>query len=351
MMSLQQLIASPAWFPDAIYTDRGLLDVYQVGRQLLSDSPFLDQRMTSRSGGRQQAAFTYAELALLAEGFRTDGICFVFHTSFCRSTLMAQALHVDGVSFSLKEPSILLSLAESIRYTRSMQESDKIRVALAAMLRLVTGLVGQNEKAIIKPTNFANNLLPYIADTGAKILLMYSSLRSYLISILKYGERGRAFTRQLYIRLMADCKELGKIEPGQALLQTDLQIAALVWQQQMSLFMEVIDTARRGQIHTLSSDVFGARREAVLAGVFRFFDIPVSGRQLEQVLTGPVFRQHSKSGKMVDDQTILHQTQAISDRYQEELESTLQWAATTMFANRIRVPLPNGLAVPDADGI
>lgn len=348
MLSIPQLLATPEWFPDALYADRGLLDCYRVNRSLLSGSSFLDQRMTARSPGKEQAAFSYAELASLADGARTADIGFIFHTSFCRSTLMAQALHVDGLSFTLKEPSILLSLAESIRYTQSLREPEKVRVALSAMLRLATGLVAENEKTIIKPTNFANNLLPYVAETGAKILLMYSDLRSYLISILKYGERGRAFARQLYTRLMSDRDGLGNMEPRQALLLTDLQIAALVWQQQMGLFMKVTGNTPHGQLRTLSSDVFGAHRDAVLAEVFRFFAIPVSDVQLEHVLTGPVFQQHSKSGRSVDDQTIQRQTEEVAERNREELESTLQWAQSTPFSLQIKVPLPSGLTVPGA---
>jgi hypothetical protein len=90
MLSLPQLHASPEWFPDALYADRGLLDCYQVNRQLLSESSFLDQRMTARSAGKEQVAFSYAELAALADGARTNDIGFILHTSFCRSTLMAQ---------------------------------------------------------------------------------------------------------------------------------------------------------------------------------------------------------------------------------------------------------------------
>jgi hypothetical protein len=83
--------------------------------------------------------------------------------------------------------------------------------------------------------------------------------------------------------------------------------------------------------------------------VFSFFDIPVSEQQFEQVLAGPVFQQHSKSGKTVGDQAIAHQTEAIAERHHEELESALQWAANTIFANRVRIPLPNELVLPEAD--
>ncbi len=350
MMTLSQLLASPEWFPDAIYSDRGLLDCYRVNRQLLSESSFLDQRMTSRSPEKIQASFSFDELKSLAEGVHTDKIGFIFHTSFCRSTLMAQALHVDGICFTLKEPSILLSLAESIRYTQSLREPDKVRTALPAMLRLINGLVENSEKTIIKPTNFANNLLPYVAETGAKILLMYSDLRSHLISILKYGEQGRAFTRQLYIRLMSDSQELGKIDPRQALLQTDLQIATLVWQQQMSLFMKILNNAPRGQICTLTSDAFATYRDTALSETFKFFDIPLSDTQLGQVLTGPVFQQHSKSGKSVDDQAIQRQTEAVAEKFQSELEVTLRWAQSTVFASQFEMPLPNGLNLPSSAG-
>jgi hypothetical protein len=345
MLSIPQLLAAPEWFPDAIYVDRGLLDCYRVDRRLLTDSPFLDQRMTAHALGREQARFSHAELAPLAATARTGDIGFIFHTSFCRSTLMAQALHVDGLSFTLKEPSILLSLAESIRYTQALRDPEKIRVVLPAMLQLVTGLVAPHEKTIIKPTNFANNLLPHVAETGARILLMYSDLRSYLVSILKYGEQGRAFTRQLYVRLIQDCDEFARSDPRKTLLLTDLQIAALVWQQQMSLFTRVLESAPDGQVYTLASDDFGAHQQAVLAEVFRFFSIPVTDAQLQQVLAGPVFQQHSKSGQSIDNQQIQRKSREIAERHQEELDSTLQWAQTTVLASRATVPLPRPLPV------
>lgn len=58
--------------------------------------------------------------------------------------------------------------------------------------------------------------------------------------------------------------------------------------------------------------------------------------------------QHSRSGRSVDAQKILHQTREIADLYREELESTLQWAQSTPFSLQARVPLPNGLSVPGA---
>jgi len=327
-----------------------LLDCYRVSRRLLSESPFLDQRMTARSAGKEQVAFSYNELTSLAADMPIDNIGFIFHTSFCRSTLMSQALHVDGISFSLKEPSILLSLAESVRYTRAMHDPDKIRVALPAMLKLATGLANAGERTIIKPTNFANNLLPYVAETGAKVLLMYSDLRNYLISILKYGERGRAFTRQLYTRLMVDYDEFRNMDPRRALLQTDLQIAALVWKQQMSLFMKVLSGSPQSQIRTLDSSVFATHRDTVLAEVFRFFEISVTSDQIDRILFGPVFQQHSKSGKSVDDQLIQRQTLEVAEKYHEELESTLRWAESISIGKPVSTPLPNGLVVPGITG-
>lgn len=345
MLSLAQLLTSPEWFPDAIYADRGLLDCYRVDRRLLTESSFLDQRMTSRAAGKIQTVFTPDELVQLAAGAHLADFGFIFHTSFCRSTLMAQALHVDGISFTLKEPSILLSVAESVRYTHALREPDKIRVALPAMLRLASGLAAADEKVIVKPTNFANNLLPYIAESGAKILLMYSDLKSYLLSILKYGERGRAFTRQLFIRLMVDSREFGGMDPKQIVLLTDLQIAALAWKQQIGLFRQILGSAAQGQTASVDSAIFGAHRDAVLAGVFEFFGIPITPHQLAQILSGPVFQQHSKSGKSIDDQALQQQNRALEEKYRDELHDTEQWAEATPLGGPIGLPLANSLAV------
>jgi hypothetical protein len=141
------------------------------------------------------------------------------------------------------------------------------------------------------------------------------------------------------------------MEPRLALLQTDLQIAALVWQQQMGLFMKVMSKVPPSQIRSLASDVFGTHRDAALAEVFKFFAVPVSDVQLNQVLTGPVFQQHSKSGRSVDDQTIQRQTEALAARYHEEIETTLHWAQSTPFGNQVKLPLPNGLTVAGTAGM
>jgi len=348
MISLSQAIAAPEWFPDAIYADRGLIDFYRVTRQLLGQSSFLDQRMTSRAAGKEQAVFSFEELAALSDGVDMRRIGFIFHTSFCRSTLMAQALHVDGLSFSLKEPSFLLSLAESIRYTRSLREPEKARAALSALLKLATGLIGANERVIVKPTNFANNLLPFVAESGASVLLMYSDLRSYLRSLLKYGEPARAFARQLYTRLMIDCDEYRNMPAQQTLQFTDLQIAALVWKQQMGLFMKLLGTTRPGQLRTLSSEVFRDARDAALAAAFQFFEIPVTASRFQQVVSGPVFQHDSKSGTSMDNATIARRDGEIEEKYRDELAATLQWADATPIGGRINTPLPYALGLADS---
>lgn len=346
MLTLAEAAASPEWFPGALYANRGLIDCYRVDRALLATSPFLDQRMTARARAKDQVRFAFEDLGELADADRTRRIAFVFHTSFCRSTLMAQALHLDGISFSLKEPAILLSLAESIRFTQSFKDPARIRMTLHAMLKLATGLVTEHEKPVVKPTNFANNLLPYVAESGARILLMHTDLRAYLVTIAKYGEPGRLFTRRLFTRLMQDSPEFGNLPPRDALMLTDLQIAALCWKQQIALFAKTLESTPANQVRTLTGDLFGAQPRAALGGVCAFFDIPVSAGQLDDIVTGPVFQQHSKDGKNVDNEAIRRRNQAAEERYRDEIEAVLRWTEASPLGGHPTLPVERALAVP-----
>ncbi len=310
---------------------------------MLHKSSFLDKRMTAHASGKRQVQFTVDELVQLENKVDPKSINFIFHTSFCRSTLMSKALHVDNVNFSLKEPSVLLSLAESIRFTQGMNNPAMRKVALPVILKLITGLIHENESVLIKPTNFANNILPEVVSSGAKVLLMYSDLKSYLISILKYGESGRGFARQLYTRLMVDCDKYKNMKPQQALLLTDLQIATMVWRQQMELFVEMLTIAPDGQIATLSSEVFKNNQSKTLQSAFDFFEIQVSEDIVESIINGPVFQQHSKSHKNVDNESIERQTLAVENKYQDEIEATLKWAEKFKIQFDVTLPLKNNL--------
>lgn len=341
MKSIDELIADPAWFPDTIYVEQRFLDCHKVSRPLLEECSFLDQRMTARCSERTQVAFSYEILDEIARKPMKCPVNFIFHTSFCRSTLMAQALHMDGISFSLKEPGILLSLAESCRQTWMSQDPGKAKQTFEAILRLITGLAIEGESIVIKPTNLANNLLPYALASGRKVLLMYSDLRSFLVSILKYGERGRAFSRHLYTRLKHECDFFKTMDQDQALLLTDLKIAALAWKKQMSAFTVALNDAKPGQVCTLDSAAFSANKPEVLSRVYEFFDIPASRDQVESIASGPVFQRHSKNKKDIDDAEILQQRMDLEDRFRDDIETTLAWAGSISFASHLTLPLWN----------
>lgn len=340
MITLQDLIADPQLFPSAIYADRQFFDCHRVDRTLLAESAFLDQRMTRNAPAAAQASFSFDELEAYGRDAAERPVNYIFHSSFCRSTLMAQALHVDGVNFSLKEPMVLHSLAESCRYTASMQADERIRHTLNALERLLSGLVRDDEQVLIKPTNFANNLLPYAVASGHRILLMYSDLESYLVSILKYGEQGRAFARQLFTRLRQDCDDFRKPDIDRSLLMTDLMIAALTWKQQVGVFIAALEQAADDQVRTLNSTVFADQTEATLAAAADFFGI---GLDAAEIAAGPVFRQHSKSGKAVDNAAIQQQKQAVADKFRGDLDAVMAWAGAHEFGRHVRTPLPSGL--------
>lgn len=145
-----------------------------------------------------------------------------------------------------------MDLANAIRVNNKVKASTDYAEALC---RLVFGLLARphqdGESVVVKPTNSANNLLPYAMAYNAKILALYGDLKSFLVSILKKGEQGRSFVRGQFNIFSLDPGGLAAIPQRQAMGLTDLQVAALICRSQMELFQRSLTGASEGGVSSL----------------------------------------------------------------------------------------------------
>ena len=246
-MQLTELISDPCWFPAALDSKAETMTFARVDRNSLSAEPFLDQRMSGSVTGYETAGLA-AVIGAVAQQ-RQSTPTFLFHSAFCCSTLLARSLDQHGTTLALKEPDILMGLANAIRVDAELRKSAQRSDAL---VRTVFTLLSRNfssaENVLVKPTNSANNLLPFAIAAGAPVLLLYGGLRSFLVSVLKKGEACKSFVRQQYNIFALDSVGVAAIPQRQAVGFTDLQIAATVWRHQMELFQRAIDSSARKQL-------------------------------------------------------------------------------------------------------
>ena len=113
MAPLTELLKNPEWFPIGLSQDYRTIRFGRVSRDDLAHEAFLDQRMSGSVRAVQE--HPVREIVAQAGEFPAELPVFVFHSAFCCSTLLARAFDAPGRCLSLKEPDVLMGLANALR--------------------------------------------------------------------------------------------------------------------------------------------------------------------------------------------------------------------------------------------
>lgn len=343
MTKLVELIEESTWFPAALDPHSGTLSFAKTDRDTLSKEAFLDKRMAG--SGIANEVVDLSDAIAACEQWAEPAPAFIFHSSFCCSTLMARALDAPGAVLALKEPDVLMGLANALRVDDQARASTEYAMTLT---RLILALLGRTfvdrERILIKPTNSANNLLPLVAETDAKIILLYGSLRSFLVSVLKKGEACKSFVRQQYNIFALDSDGLAKIPQRQAVGLTDLQAAAVVWRHQMELFQRTLQQAPHTQIRSLNFEDLITNPEQTLRAASAHLELPHAEGTFFGVAENQVFSRNSK----FTDQTYgadqrHHDVNVIEERYGDTLDVIEQWAGQLDLGTSLQMPMAQAL--------
>lgn len=345
MTLLTDLLRDPAWFPASIDVGADTIRFARASREALSSEAFLDQRMAGSVTAWQTAGLNETVAALA--GRREPVPAFIFHTAFCCSTLLARALDVPGAVLALKEPDVLMGLANALRVDAPTRESPERREAL---IRSIVTLLGrrfdQGERILVKPTNAANNLLPHALATGARVVLLYGDLRSFLVSVLKKGEACKAFVRQQYNIFALDANGVGRIPQRQAVAFTDLQAAAAVWRHQMELFQRASADSQAGQVLSLDFNTLTDNPAPTMRAVVAHLNLQHSDAAVDAIAEGSVFKRNAKfSDQAYSSDQRDREQQLVEERYGETLDVIETWASQLNLGTSLQMPWPGALRV------
>jgi hypothetical protein len=338
MTDARTLANDPSWLPDALDARRGLIRFARLGADALRREAFLDARKDP-----SVVAWAEARLADLAPHLPAPApAAYVFHGAFCGSTLLARALDLPGRSLSLKEPNILLDLANARRAHQGYKSDPAFRQLADTVLRLVERRHAAGERIVIKPTNLALPLAPLIIARGSPVLFMHGGLREFLLSLLKKGEEGRAFARKMFNIFAMDDTALGAIEPRQAMAMTDLQVAALVWRHQLEEFAGML--AASPATASLTYAAFIASAAPMLRAASGALRLDLPPEALAAAADGPLFRIDAKTA----DKPFTAQTRAVANadleaRHGDELTLMTGWAEKLKLGRDLTLPLPRAL--------
>lgn len=317
----REVALDPRWLPHTYDAAGAMLISVFVPRERHSELMFLsDEHFQNRF---PKVAYSASAVAAEVAQASQAPIHFIFHSAFCCSTLMLRALEIPGQTFGLKEPDVLINLAN--RFIRSDDASNRDRLRL--VLRLLRRPFAPRETMIVKPTNFANRLILPVLETSAdsRAVLLYSDVRTLLRSLLKRGMWGRIWGRKLFQSASSwSSLDLGYSVEERFVL-TDLQALALGWLLQIHQFGEV---ARRmgDRVMLIESDEFLGEPEATLLDIGRLFDLDLDESAIAKLVNGPAFARHSKFSDRSygqDDRTSDHE--AAESAHHEELEMVVKW--------------------------
>ena len=316
-----QIAADPAWFPDAHDANSHALRLTRVSRKALAGQAFLDDRWDRT--GAEQVSHPVSDFAMLARPKRAPN--FIWHTAFCCSTLLARCLDKPGSNLSLREPAVLMSLANMKR----MQGPDAVQRELGPVLALLSRPFVRREHVTIKPTNTVNNLIGDVSGLlpDARHLLLYSDIRAFLLSIAKKGEPGRAFARQLFTIFAMDGHEIARTAPRDLLKLSDLQIAALVWHMQIAGFLDAARTGGAGRVASLDGDRFLKAPEAGLLAVDGFLGLGLGAEHARSTADGPILGQDSKNpGQAYSAERRDAESRQTAEMIGPALEAIIEWS-------------------------
>lgn len=166
------------WFPVDLHVPRLEYGFLSIDPGVLERSTFLDTRIDAPIADAVPVDLNQvAKMALPSAG----AAAWLFHTSFCCSTLLARLLHLPPYQVVLKEPLVLRRLSDA-RYSHW-----PIDGLVLPTLRLLSRPWDAGGSVVIKPTHAALNIgIELLAETpDSRGVILTSSLDDFLVSNLK----------------------------------------------------------------------------------------------------------------------------------------------------------------------
>lgn len=284
-------------------------------------------RVLTRPGAVQQAA-------------PAAPVHFLFHSAFCCSTLFARALDREGVAMGLSEPVILNDIV-GWRHREELT-AQVIAQRLDQSLLLLSRPFQNGESVVIKPSNLVNVLAPALLALRpeARAILMHAPLDAFLGSIARKGLWGRLWIRELYVKLLREDLAVFGLSVAERLQLSDIQVAAVCWLAQHKLFNELVVRFGSARVRTLDSDELMQRPADALAAAAALFGLPLDDGAISDIVAGPAFTRHSKSGGQFSPAERAAEREAGLKAHADEVEKVAIWARRLAEVNRISLTLP-----------
>lgn len=311
-------------------------------------SSFLDARIKRPGPGGYAVNLEDLLEALEGSGAQQPRAHYLFHVGHTCSTLLSRALGELRGCLALREPMALLEVATWKRAGRAPSALAPARWAsvLGAIERLLAKTYAPDELLVIKPSSFANNLMPELmrSPEQRRAVFLYSPLETFLANMLKSSDNRADGIEQLG-PFLADAVTRGALGGLAMERLSDAQRVATLWVVQIQLFLDLLPTVPEGRLCSLDSEVFLAAPAPLLGAVARFLGVEATDDAIAAVTEGPTFRTYAKGpSRTYDAETRRQELARAAERHRAEIDEGLAWAREITRDRPIPPVLPRALA-------
>lgn len=180
---------------------------------------------------------------------------YIFHTAFCGSTLMSQALDAVYQTLPIREPELLGNL---LAFMRNPKNSDEDKNAwYRGIMALLSRRFDNQYTAVVKANDYANPIMLAMIErhTDLPILFMYTPLREFLVGCLKADNRKQWIAQRYSSLRLPIAHRLGLDSDFNVAENAYGEMAALYWSFNMALFRKAYGDAPESVRSLVFSDM------------------------------------------------------------------------------------------------
>lgn len=329
-------LADPRVFPVDLDVRARRFSFLTIDESVLERSAFLDTRIEAPLA--EARAWPAADLAGVPVPARPPA--FLWHTSFCCSTLLARALHLPPAVVALKEPLVLRRLSDA--RDGGLELGDLPELAL----RLLARPWAPGAAVLVKPTHAALNIAaPLLAAVpAARGVVLHSTLDDFLVSNLKKREESRRRVPRLAERALRASGLAARLPRAARSPPDFLEQVALQWTAQTALAQQVLAGVGAGRLRAVGERELLADLPGVALACAAWLDLPVAEGALRQ-RAAAIARHHAKDTTLAYDADARErEASRVRARHGPSIAAALQWAGRHLLPllgdPHLRPPLP-----------
>jgi hypothetical protein len=294
------------------------MHMLELDEETVARESFIDVRMVVDWAAAARVPIN----EILAAKLQSPPCAWLWHTSFCGSTLLARMLHLAPHATCLREPLALRRLSDA------REAGLNTGPALAAVIALLSRPWHPDGRVLVKPTHAALNIAVDImaASPPSRALVLTSSLEDFVISHLKKTPQTLEQVPVLALRALRAGGLRARL-PRPALEPPDILAAsALQWAAQRDLVANLVRAFGEERIRIVGFEELQQRPADVAVASQRWLGLglpePALRRQAEDLAD-----RHAKvPGRRYGTAERRAESRLLTDLYRQDIARTLAWA-------------------------